>query len=134
MGRAVRVLVVDDVPDVADSLGVLLEALGYVVCAAYSGISALELAGEYRPDVVIMDIDMLGLDGLQTARRLRNDRRLRRLMFIAHTATDTPLVRRVAAHIGFAHFVRKGDVECLLNILKGLASATADRTGRSTER
>ena len=127
MDRAVRVLLVDDVHDVADSLGVLLEALGYRVCVRYDGNSALASAGKYRPDVVIMDIDMPGLDGLQTARRLKDDRRLRRPIFIAHTASDSPFTRRVAAQIGFAHFVPKGEVESLLDIL-GRSSTRLDRT------
>jgi len=127
MARAPKILLVDDVRDIADSLAVLLQVLGYDVCTAYSGITALELAGDYRPDVVIMDVDMPGLDGLQTTRRLKEDRRLRRPTFIAHTATDSSFVRKVAAHIGFAHFVRKGEVESLLNILNGL-SDELDRT------
>jgi CheY-like chemotaxis protein len=48
------------------------------------------------------------MDGLQAARELKRDRRLRSKLFIAHTATDEPLVRRVAAEIGFRRMVIKG--------------------------
>lgn len=58
MGGASRV---DDDHDVADSLGVLLRVvLAYDVCVAYSGESATEIAGEYRPDIVILDLNMPG--------------------------------------------------------------------------
>lgn len=78
MDRAARVLVVDDVEDIADALAELLVVLGYDVCAAYSGKRALELAGDYRPDAVVMDTSMPGPGGLQTTRHLKNDRRLGR--------------------------------------------------------
>lgn len=121
MDRAVRVLVVDDVEDVADSLAELLRVLGYDACAVHNGTRALELAGGYRPDAVIMDVSMPGQDGLQTARHLRNDRRLGRTTFIAHTATDTSVERKRAAQIGFAHFICKGAHNSVTEVLTALS-------------
>lgn len=134
MDRAIRVLVVDDVEDVADSLVELLRVLGYDGCAVYNGISALELAGGYRPDVVIMDISMPGLDGLQTARCLKNDRRLGRTTFIAHTGTDTSFARKVAAQIGFAHFIRKGALNSVTEVLTALSEIRVERSGQVPNR
>lgn len=108
--RRLRILVVDDDRDVADALAALLEILDYDVCVAYSGIGALEIAGRYRPDIVILDINMPDMDGLQTARQLKNDRRLQRVSFVAHSAVDDPFIKRVAEEIGFRHFVTKGKV------------------------
>jgi CheY-like chemotaxis protein len=106
--RQVRVLVVDDDHDVADSSAELLRLLDYDVRAAYSGEEAIGVAGRYRPDIVILDINMPGLDGWETARRLKRDRRLANKCFIAHTARGEPLVRRIASKIGFDGLVVKG--------------------------
>jgi CheY-like chemotaxis protein len=124
-----RILVVDDDRDTVESLAVFLELLDYDVCVAHDGLEALALAGGYRPHVVVMDINMPGLDGLHTARRLRADRRLERVTFIAHTSSDDTFMRRMAAQIGFDHFVRKGEVTALTKIVAASAVDKGGRTG-----
>jgi CheY-like chemotaxis protein len=114
----VRVLVIDDDHDVADSTAAVLRLLDYDVCVAYSGDEAVAVAGQYRPDVVVLDIDMPGMDGLQTARHLKRDRRLARKSFVAHTASDEPFVRHVASQIGFRDLVVKGQpLSALIDVL-----------------
>ncbi len=115
--RQLRILVVDDDHDVADSLAAVLEMLDYDTCVTYSGTGAIELAGCFPPDVVILDINMPGLNGWQTARHLRTDRRMERAIFIAHTAVDGPLVRKIALQSGFQYFVPKGELASLTTIL-----------------
>jgi two-component system response regulator MprA len=66
-----RVLVVDDEPALRDSLDRALRAEGYAVDTAPDGATALERLGEREPDVVVLDVLMPGLDGLETARRMR---------------------------------------------------------------
>ena len=66
-----RVLVVDDDADVTDLLSFMIENLGYEVCAANSGDNALALAETFRPNVVMLDLAMPGLDGFAVAQRLR---------------------------------------------------------------
>ena len=66
-----RVLVADDNRDSADSLAVVLRALGHEVTVAYSGLQALGLALESLPHVVVLDLAMPGLSGYQVARRIR---------------------------------------------------------------
>lgn len=113
-----KVLVVDDDRDVADSLGMLLRVvLDYDVCVTYSGESAVEMAGHYRPDIVILDVNMPGLSGFQAARTLKNDRRLQNTIFIAHTASTDPLLRRVADSIGFAHIIPKGNTASMSGLI-----------------
>ena len=68
-----RVLVVDDNTDAADMLASLLEAWGHEARAVYSGRDAITAARESRPDLVMIDIGMPGMDGYQTARALRNE-------------------------------------------------------------
>jgi CheY-like chemotaxis protein len=66
-----RVLVVDDNADAADSLAMLLQLSGQEVRVAYDGPTALTLARDFRPQVVLLDVGMPGMDGCEVARRLR---------------------------------------------------------------
>ena len=66
-----RVLVVDDNVDAADSLRMVLDALGHAAKAAYDGPSALELMDSFVPEVVLLDIGLPKMDGLEVARRIR---------------------------------------------------------------
>jgi len=116
-----KVLIVDDDHDVADSLAALVRVvLDYDVCVTYDGREAIEAAGQYRPDVVILDVNMPVLDGLQTARELKRDRRLVRATLIAHTAANDPSIENDAADIGFRHLVTKGgstSISTLIDVL-----------------
>jgi CheY-like chemotaxis protein len=66
-----RVLVVDDLPDTVNSLLVLLDYHLFEVWGAQDGPTALEAAGVFRPDVVLLDIGMPGMSGYEVARRLK---------------------------------------------------------------
>lgn len=72
-GRPLRVLVVDDRSDGADALAGLLRLDGHDAEAAYGGPQALESAHRRRPDVVLLDLAMPGMDGFEVARHLRSD-------------------------------------------------------------
>jgi two-component system, chemotaxis family, CheB/CheR fusion protein len=113
-----KILIVDDNRDAADALAALVRVvLDYDVCVQYSGETAIAMAGEYRPDVVIVDVNMPGLDGLQTARILKTDRRLQQKTFIAHTAEDSVFVRKVASRIGFHQVVAKGNTNGMSELI-----------------
>ena len=127
-----KVLIVDDNRDVADSLAVLVRVvLDYDVCVTYDGHDAIETAGQYRPDVVILDLNMPVLDGLQTARELKRDRRLGRTTFIAHTAANDPSIENEASRVGFRHLVTKGGSTSVSNLIDVLADVHASRARRS---
>jgi CheY-like chemotaxis protein/two-component sensor histidine kinase len=66
-----RILVADDNSDGADTLGMLLRQAGHEVRVVYGGAEALEIAATMRPEVVLVDVGMPGMDGYETARRLR---------------------------------------------------------------
>ncbi|MFN0010046.1 MAG: PAS domain S-box protein [Phycisphaerales bacterium] len=72
-GLAVRVLVVDDNVDLVTMLSAALRLKGYTVQSAYTGPDGLRVALEWRPDIVLLDIGLPGLDGYEVARRLRSD-------------------------------------------------------------
>ncbi len=71
MSSRLRILVVEDVPDTADTLAALLQLWRHEAIVAYDGPNALEEASVQPPDVVFLDIGLPGMDGCEVARRLR---------------------------------------------------------------
>jgi two-component system, OmpR family, KDP operon response regulator KdpE len=71
MSQQPRILIVDDEPQIARVLRTGLKAHGYDVCVAADGVSALELFNGWRPDLVVTDLTMPKMDGLELCRRLR---------------------------------------------------------------
>jgi CheY-like chemotaxis protein len=102
-----RILVVDDNRDAADSLGMLLRALGADVCVVYDGAQALDSFGEFSPSVVLLDVGMPGMDGYQVARRLRETRPQSRASIIALTGWGQDQDRKRAMEAGFDHHLIK---------------------------
>ena len=76
-------LVVEDNVDAADSLSLLLRLYGHEVPVARTGPTALEMASAFRPDVVLLDIGLPGMDGYQVARRLRERPEFKDVMLCA---------------------------------------------------
>jgi CheY-like chemotaxis protein len=85
-----RVLVVDDHDDARDLLAVIVSGRGYEVETAADGEAAVAEARRSKPDVIIMDLFMPGVDGYEAARRLRADPALARVPIVAHTARSSP--------------------------------------------
>src|SRR6185369_16195020 len=69
--QAMKVLVVDDNHDAATSLSMLVDMLGHEVRTAYDGVEALDMASQFVPDVVLLDLGMPRMDGYEACRRLR---------------------------------------------------------------
>jgi CheY-like chemotaxis protein len=103
---ALKILVVDDNPDALLLMALRLRKLGHDVRKAGDGQTALQLAAEYRPDVVLMDLSMPGIDGYAAARRLR-DIEGGRVLLIALTGYDDAESRRRAQDAGFDHHMVK---------------------------
>ena len=83
--RVLRVLVVDDNRDAADSLSMLVNLWGNDARAAYEGVAALEMMLVQQPDVVLLDLSMPKMDGCQVARRLRQQTAFADTLLIAVT-------------------------------------------------
>lgn len=121
--RAGRILVVDDNHDSADSLATLLQMRGYEVYTAYDGVRAVEDAVTVRPDLILLDLGLPGLNGFEAARRIREQRSERHFMLVALTGLAQEDDRRRSREAGFdAHLVKPvaiEDVEALLDRLSG---------------
>jgi CheY-like chemotaxis protein len=110
-----RILVVDDNHDSTDSLAMVLEFKGQVTRTAYDGLEALEAAAEFCPDLVLLDIGLPRLDGLEVARRLRAQRPGEAMLLIALTGWGQDEDRERSMQAGFdAHMVKPLDVDALL--------------------
>jgi PAS domain S-box-containing protein len=117
-GRRLRILVVEDNRDAADSLRVLLELLGHEVRVAYSGPDGVRTAQEWQPSVVLSDIGLPGLDGFEVAQRLRRDPATAGARLIAITGYGSEEDRRRAEEAGYNHVLKKpADPAMLLELL-----------------
>ena len=113
-----RVLVVDDNHDAADSLGMLLQFLGAEVLVAHDGHAALAAIRSYQPAVVLLDLGMPGMNGLEVARRIREDPASRGIVLVALTGWGQREDRRRTTEAGFDyHLVKPADVGMLQSIL-----------------
>jgi len=114
----VRVLIVDDNHDAADSLALVLDACGHSVRAAYSGPEALAAMPQFRPQWVLLDIGMPGMDGHEVARRLRAMPGGGELKLAAVTGWGQEDDRRLTQQSGFdAHLVKPVEPAALLELL-----------------
>jgi signal transduction histidine kinase/CheY-like chemotaxis protein len=113
-----KILVVDDLAASAETLKVLLELEGYVVSIAHDGAAALALAREFRPEVVILDIGLPGMDGFEVARQLRSRPESKDAVLIALTGYGEAESRLKSQRAGFDHHVVKpADIDFLLSIV-----------------
>ena len=101
--RPLRVLVVDDNPDAADALAEVAEWLGCKTRTAYSGAEALDLLREELPDVLLLDLTMPEVDGLEVAAHARRLAMRRPILLVATTALGSWEDRTATALAGF-HF------------------------------
>jgi two-component system alkaline phosphatase synthesis response regulator PhoP len=83
-----KILIVDDEPDILEFMQYNLEKEGFEVFLASSGKQALEVAKRELPDLIILDVMMPGMDGIETCRELRNDSRLRDTIIAFLTARN----------------------------------------------
>ncbi|WP_186135130.1 response regulator [Burkholderia gladioli] len=106
-GRPVRVMVVDDYPDTAEVVALYLSAMGYEARYVTMSVRAQKQADSYRPDIVLVDINMPGLDGYQVATAMRAADATREAVLIAHTSEVWEAIETRALVAGFDGYFRK---------------------------
>lgn len=121
-----RVLVVDDNPDTADSMAALLELGGHQVRVARDGMGALDAFAEWLPDVVLLDVGLPGISGLEVARRIRQRPEGQAVKLIAVTGWGQQEDRRQSAQAGFdAHLVKPADYDRIMGLIAPSDTAPA---------
>ncbi|MED5618315.1 PAS domain-containing protein [Ideonella sp. BN130291] len=123
-----RVLVVDDNRDAAESLAMILELTGHEVALAHDGPTALDLALRFLPDLVLLDIGMPGMNGYEVARRLRAQPHGQRMVLAALTGWGQREDKQRAIQAGFDHHLTKpADGARLDAVLSSASAAMASR-------
>jgi PAS domain S-box-containing protein len=119
-----RVLVVDDNEDTAESLSGLLSARGHRVRMAHDGGTAIGIFAEFHPDIVLLDLGMPGMSGLEVARQLRERNRVPRPFIVAVTGWGKAEDEASTRDAGFdLHLVKPVEEKQILDVLAALPSA-----------
>ncbi|MDA0232968.1 MAG: response regulator [Chloroflexi bacterium] len=125
-----KILVVDDHDEIRDALAAILDEEGHEVVHAENGVQALKLAVEVSPDVILLDIAMPLMDGLEVLRRLKEDQSTESIAVIMVTAQGDRHAMVRAVQLGTRDYITKpwetGEVEMCVNwALKAKARAEA---------
>ena len=116
-----RVLVVDDNEDAANSLAMILKLGGHETASVYTAVDALERAAAFRPDVVLLDIGLPGMDGYEVAQKMRELPGLRDIRLVAVTGYGRSDDRLRARDAGFDdHLTKPVEFAVLERTLAGI--------------
>ena len=102
-----RVLIVDDNEDAANSLALILKLGGHETDSVYTATAALQRAADFKPDVVLLDIGLPGMDGYEVARKIGELPGLRNIRLVAVTGYGRSDDRRRARDAGFDDHLTK---------------------------
>lgn len=106
-GRPVRVMVVDDYADSAEVAALYLSAMGFEARYVTASETAQDQADSYRPDIVLVDINMPKMDGYEVASAMRAADTTRKAVLIAHTSESWAAIEARALAAGFDGYFRK---------------------------
>ena len=122
---SLRILIVDDNRDAADSLAMLLRTTGNDIRTAYDGLEAVQVASEFRPEVVLLDIGLPKIDGHEVAQRIRKEPWGRQMCLIAVTGWSDETDRARSRASGFNHhLVKPLDTGHLAQLLGSVGRST----------
>ncbi|MGZ9031964.1 MAG: hybrid sensor histidine kinase/response regulator, partial [Burkholderiaceae bacterium] len=127
--RPLKALVVDDNRDGADSLSMMLTALGHHVRVAYDGHTGAEVAALWEPDVALLDIGLPGINGYDLARSLRLSDATRRAVLVAVTGWGRQEDRHRSAEAGFDHHLVKPVDPLHLRVLLNMVAMRSTAAG-----
>jgi CheY-like chemotaxis protein len=119
-----RVLIVDDNEDSANSLALILKLGGHETASVYTAADALQHAATFRPDVVLLDIGLPGMDGYEVAQRMRELPGLRDIRLVAVTGYGRSDDRLRARDAGFDdHLTKPVEFAVLERTLAGIRAS-----------
>jgi CheY-like chemotaxis protein len=127
-----RILVVDDNEDSGATLATWLQITGHEVNRLRDGNDLLAVVEAFRPEAILMDIGLPGMNGYELARQLRADNRFDKILLIAITGYGSPEDRQQSRDAGFnAHLVKPAELEVLLQLLQAPATLLFRQRERS---
>ena len=120
-----RILVVDDLKDVTETMSLLFETLGHDTRVAADGRQAIDAANAFEPEIIFMDLDMPVLNGYDAAREIRGAPLAQQPFLIALTAATGTAVEVATRAVGFDFYLRKpADTNALLALVDDLSTRT----------
>jgi CheY-like chemotaxis protein len=130
VGRPIKILVVDDDRDVVDTLKLLFELHGGTTHVAFDGVEAVRLAEELRPEIILLDIGLPRMNGLEACRRIRQHAWGRSMVIVALTGFGQDKDYAKSEESGFdMHLVKPVDPELLLTVLAATPPSQAPVRG-----
>lgn len=124
--RPIRVLTIDDDPDMRIGVKVALEVEGYAVTTASSGAEGIDRASEFLPDIIVLDVEMPGMGGPETLRRLRSDPGLEEIPVVFLTGkVDLDAMEETFEEIAQGYLLKPFSVIQLLNKLEEVLGTAA---------
>ena len=121
-----RVLIVDDNVDTVLSFSMLLKQTGNEVQTAHDGLTAVKIAMETIPDVVLLDIGLPGLNGYEVAKQIRNQPSLKNVVLVALTGYGQESDRQASMDAGFTHhLIKPAKLEQVRKILANVAEQSS---------
>jgi len=102
-----KILIVDDEPDVVTLIERTLKAEGYDVVCAYDGISAVDLVGTEKPDLVLVDIMMPMMSGYEVCEQLRSNPQTQHILLLCVSSAHTPDARAQSLRVGASALIVK---------------------------
>jgi len=102
-----KILVVDDEPDIIEIIEYTLAKEGYEVISANNGHEAIKLASEHKPNLIILDIMMPKMDGIETCRQLRENEKLKETYIVFLTARDEEFIEIMGFNAGADDYISK---------------------------
>lgn len=120
-----RILIVDDHPDITDSLAMLIRHWGIRVQVANHGKSALAILGEFNPHIILLDIGMPEMDGYEVAKKIRQNRQYDSIKLVALTGWNQKKDRIKSKNYGFnEHIAKPIDMDDLHELFNRLMDST----------
>jgi CheY-like chemotaxis protein len=126
VSRPLKVLVIDDTVEVAQTVGWMLEEIGHDYHLIHDGRQALEAARTYLPDAILLDIGLPFMDGYAVCRMLRADEQFKRVPIIAQTGWGQDRDKALASEAGFnQHLTKPVSMDDLEKLLAGFSTPAA---------
>jgi DNA-binding response OmpR family regulator len=132
LGRRPHVLIADDHRDLAKTLALLLNLAGFDAETVHDGRDALKAARAHRPDVLLLDISLPGLDGVRVTEQMRGDPLLSNVLIIATSAYDSDMFRGRSRQASFDHrLVKPVAFQTILSLLARIGHSSDRRPHRA---
>ena len=114
-----QVLVVDDNVDAAEMIAMLLEAFGHRTATVHDGLEVVEATRHFKPDVILLDVGLPGINGYQAAALLREEALVDHTLMVALTGWGSDAHRRASHEAGFdVHLTKPVESSALLEVLE----------------